>query len=449
MNNLINYANELTFKDLPGYVIEYIKIHILDTLGAIIAGSSAEVSKKLLNLIIKWGGRKEGTIFVYRLKVPLPNAAWMNSTMSRGFDFESILGDGATHIPACIIPAAFAIAEYSMITRNTPISGKDFIIGIALGLDLGYRLRVAGGEATAMGGGWLAETFSPIAIAAMGAKMLNFDDEKSRNAIGIAYNQCCGTYGATVGNGGGLMAQLSQGLGTKAGIISLILADEGFTASKDDVIEGKWGLYKMYGNGYYNRDILLGNLGKSFDHLRPIIKKYPGCGGLQSVIHTALNLYKEHNLKIHEISRIKIYVNKLNYLQLAHRRSKPSTTSDILWNGRFIVAVALARKQLFVGELDKCCLEDPEILEIYSKIEIEPDESLEIGGVEIEIKTKDGRRYFQKGSPLIPMSLNEVVNKFKRCCLYAAKPYSEREVNALIDAVFSIEKQSDVTIMIP
>jgi 2-methylcitrate dehydratase PrpD len=443
-STLIRYINELKFENLQDRAVGYIKTHVLDTLGAVIAGSSAECSIKLLNLIMRWMGREEGTIFVYGVKAPLLNAAWMNSTMARGFDFESLLGEGATHIPASIIPAAFAIAEYSEISRGRAISGKDFIVGIALGFDINYRLRLAGGAATVMGGGWLAETFSPIAIAAMGAKMLNFDEIKTRNALGIAYNQCCGTYGATVGDGGGLMAQISQGLGTKAGVLSLLLADEGFTASKEDIIEGKWGLYEMYGRGYYDRELLLRNLGKSFDHLKPLTKRYPGCGGLQSAIYIALSLRRKAKFKIDDISRIKLYVSKLNYLQLVRGRSKPATTSDILWNEPYMVAIALVKNRLFVSELSEKSLEDPKILEIYSKVEVEPKESLKVGEVEMEVITKNDKRYFQSGAAP-SMSPREVIKKFKRCCQYGAKPFSKAEVDALIYAINNLEKVRNVT----
>ncbi|MEM0054273.1 MAG: MmgE/PrpD family protein, partial [Nitrososphaeria archaeon] len=274
-DQIIDYVEEIEYHHLSQDIINFLKTHILDTLGATIAGSKADASIKLLQLVCEWGGNPEGTIIVYNKKVPIMNAAWVNSTMSRGYDYESMLPKGATHAPASIIPAALALSEYSKIKKGTPINGKDFLAAIALGLDLNFRLRVAGGSATAMGGGWLAETFAPLAIAALGGKLLRFDRSRIRNAIGIAYNQCFGNYGAVVGEGGAYLAQLSQGLGTKAGVLSVLLADKGFTSSKEDVIDGKWGLYKMYGNGEYDYSLLLGQLGKNFNHLKPIIKRYP------------------------------------------------------------------------------------------------------------------------------------------------------------------------------
>ena len=74
--------------------------------------------KKLTDLLKEWGGKGEATIFVYGYKVPAHHAALINGTMSRGFDFESLVGGGATHVAGSIVPAAFALAEYARVPQN-------------------------------------------------------------------------------------------------------------------------------------------------------------------------------------------------------------------------------------------------------------------------------------------------------------------------------------------
>lgn len=439
---IIDYARKLEMNDLPSEIVQSIKIHTLDTLAAIVAGSSSETSKKLVTLIKKWGGRAEGTIFVYGERTVLPNAAWANSTMARGFDFESLLPAGATHSPASIIPAAFAFAEYSKKFKNKAVSGKEFIVAVVLGLDLNYRFRVAGGEATLMGGGWLAETFSPLAIAALGGRILDFDEEKIRHAMGIAYNQCCGTYGAVLGELGGCLAQLSQGLGTKAGVLSVLLADNGFTASKEDIIDGKWGLYNMYGNGIYDRQALLNGLGKRFDHLNPVIKKYPGCGAIQVPVNTALEILKEHHIKIGNLSKVKIKVSMLNYKQVVHGRSFPSTIPDMLWNLRFAIATAIVRNKFFVDDLTKRTLTDPQILEVFNKIEVMPCDFPE-EDVEMEITLRNGKTYQRKGSTWPQMSKQRIIKKFKDCYAFSARPLPKSS-EVLINIMEKLEKLKDV-----
>jgi len=441
-DKLINYIADLTYEDLPSQAINAVKTHIIDTVGAILAGSMADGAQKVLDLVKAWGGRSEGTVFVFGEKIPSPNAALVNSVMSRGYDFETILSGGATHVSASIIPAAFAIAEYSQVVKHKPITGKDIIVAIALGTDLNWRLRVAGGQSTVMAGGWLAETFSPPAIAAMGGKILGFEKEKLYYAMGIGYNQCCGTYGTTVGENGGLMAQLSQGLGTKAGVLSVLLADAGFTTYKD-MIDGRWGLYTMYGDGLYDTDILTGDLGKRFDSLNPGIKRYPGCGATQPVVYGTLALIQKHPIKAEDIARVRIAVGEASYRLCGENKAIPSNAAEALWNHRYSAAVALIKGKVFVDDFTELAIKDPQVMEFIQKIDVEPEKLL-THGVEVEIKTKDGNSYTMAADDMNPMSADEIVEKFKKCNCFSKKPLPKENVEHFLRIIHKLEEIENI-----
>lgn len=55
----VDYARGSRFKDLPPKVVDYAKILILDTLGVIIAGSSAKGIGTFADLLKDWGGKPE------------------------------------------------------------------------------------------------------------------------------------------------------------------------------------------------------------------------------------------------------------------------------------------------------------------------------------------------------------------------------------------------------
>jgi 2-methylcitrate dehydratase PrpD len=446
-DELVSYTETLRYEDLPLQALEAVKTHVIDTFSAIIAGSAAKGPKNLVKLVKEWGGRAEGTVFVYGDKVPLPNAAWVNSSMSRGFDFESLVGGGATHVPGSIIPAALAISEYSQAFKNKVINGRDLIVAIALGIDLNWRFRVAGiGESTVMGGGWLAEAFSPPAIAALGGKLLGFDKEKVANAMGIGYNQCCGHYGATVGEGGGLMAQVSQGLGAKAGVLSVLLVDRGFTAFKD-VIDGRWGLYTMYTKGEYDPNILVGGLGKQFEQLNPNIKRYPGCGATQAPIYAALELAREHDIRAKDVAKVRVRMAEMPYWLVGENKGKPITTADALWNVRYSTAVALVKGKVFVDDFSEEAIRDPRVLELLQRVEVEPDKSsTNTGSLEVEIKIRDGKSYLKNGQIVPPpMSRAEIIEKLKSCNRFSVKPLTDRGVESFIQMVDELEELDNVT----
>lgn len=441
-NKLIHYAQTLTYDDLPSQAVKDVKTHILDTIGAILAGSMAEVSRNLVSLVKEWGGTPEGTIFSYGHKVPLHDAAWVNSVMSRGFDFETLLSGGATHVSASIIPAAFAICEYYQHIRNKPIRGQNLITAIALGNDLNWRFRVAGRQSTVMSGGWLAETFAPPAIAALGGNLLGFAPDKIAHAVGIAYGQCCGNYGSTVGEGGGFMAQLSQGLGTKAGVLSVLLADKGFTAFKD-MIDGPWGIYAMYGNGDYDSDILVGDLGTHFESLTPGIKRYPSCGATQFPVYGALELATQYQIKAEDVTKVHLRVGESSYRLCGENKYNPFNSADALWNYRYSIAVALIKGKVFVDDFTEEAIQDPNILDFITKIDVDPDLGLK-RGIEIEITLQNGRTYKNSINEMEPLTDAEIIEKFKNCNRFSVKPLPDEDVETFIQMISHLEEIDDV-----
>ncbi len=56
---LVKYIMGVKYEDLNAETVEITKKLFLDTLGTTIAGSSAEKSKTLVDLVKGWGGRKK------------------------------------------------------------------------------------------------------------------------------------------------------------------------------------------------------------------------------------------------------------------------------------------------------------------------------------------------------------------------------------------------------
>ena len=451
MEVILDYIHQIEYSSIPSYVSEYVKVHVLDTLGALFAGSRAKVSQRLLSLIKGWQCRKEATVLLYGHKTLLPWASWLNSTMVRGFDYEPILMGGATHVPGSIIPAALNLAEYAESRLGKRISGKELIVSIVIGLDLNWRLRAAGRgkKTTGMGSGWLAETFSPIAIAALGGKLLEFTKEQINYAMAIGFCQSCGHYGATVGPNGGLMAQLSQGLGTKNGILAVLLAAKGFKAFKD-IIGGKWGLYILFGDGKYDTNILLGNLGTKFDHLRPYVKKYPGCGALQAPVEATLRIVNKEDLNPEDVAEIKVKIDPLSYELVAEGKGNTlPEEGDALWDCFYAVALAVKKKRVSIEDFTEEGIKGSGILDLLPKIKIIRDKRKKVRmGAEVEIKTKRGYVYCEKIENLDSLEEQTLIEKFKNCCNVSPKRFSKSQIELIIKQVKELENLDSVTKLI-
>jgi 2-methylcitrate dehydratase PrpD len=455
VNELVSYSVRLKYDALPEEEIESVKKRVLDTLGAAIAGSSTDECKKLCKLIRTWGGREESHLIIYGDRVPAPMAALCNCTMARVRELDDVHEIAGTHVGASIIPSALAIAGYIQVSKNRPVDGKTFILSVILGSDLICRLRMAGRE-EGPEMGWVGETYAPIAVPAMGAKMLGFSETKTMNAMGIGYAQCSGNAQANVD--GAFTVSLQQGLGAKAGVLALLLADEGLTGAKD-FLEGKYGLYPLYLRGNFNHEILTNELGKRFEIANTTTKFYPCCQGNHAAIFGALKLTEEYGIKSKEIDEVRIHTNTFfaNILGTPEK-VRPMNVHDAQFSYFFTVALALVKGGVTLGDFTEEGIKDTEVLKVGERVRVFADPGKDrikalIPPIDVEIIMKDKSRYRRtvecvKGHPNNPATLDDYIKKFDDCVRYSAKPLAKRQISEVKQMIEQLDKLDDVTLII-
>ena len=132
--NIIN----TTYENLTPTGIEMTKLDVLDTLGTLLGGSTADAGAEVVELAKNWGRKEESTIMAYGGKVPAPMAAFCNATMAHALDLDDTHSELPIHVGPIVISAALATAE---MVGN--VSGKELITAIALGADVQGRLARA------------------------------------------------------------------------------------------------------------------------------------------------------------------------------------------------------------------------------------------------------------------------------------------------------------------
>jgi 2-methylcitrate dehydratase PrpD len=304
--------------------------------------------------------------------------------------------------------------------------------------------------------GWVGETYAPIAVAAMGAKMLGFSETETLNAMGIGYAQCSGNAQANVD--GAFTVSLQQGLGAKAGVLSLQLADEGFTGAKD-LLEGKYGLYPLYLRGTFDRTALTNQLGKRFEITNITTKFYPCCQGNHAAIYGALQLSAEHGIKAKEIVEVRIHTNTFfaNILGTAEK-VRPKNVHDAQFSYFFTVALALVKGRGTLSDFTEKGIMDAEVLKVCEKVRVYADPEKDrikalLPPVDIEIIMKDKSRYkrtveYVKGHPNNPATLDDYIKKFDDCVRYSAKPLDPRAISEVKQMIEELDKLDDVTLIV-
>ncbi len=267
MQKFVTHFRAARYEGLSPEVIATVKITILDTMAAALAGSASEAGRGIARVARRHGGGPPGsTLVLHGGKIAPPMAALGNGVMARCLELDGTHEGGGGHVGVCIVPAALALAE----SAETPVSGQRLVLGIALGVDMLCRLRMGAGKSKAIG--WMAETIAPMSVAAMGSMLLGLSDETMLDAIGVAYASCSGNVQPTVEGAWSLW--VPAGMAAANGLLAIDMAREGFRGPRHPLC-GEFGLYRLYFRGDYDEAALLGQLGERNEITGVSLKPYP------------------------------------------------------------------------------------------------------------------------------------------------------------------------------
>lgn len=439
------------FEDFDSQTIEYAKIRIMDTVGAIIGGVNSSGADMILELVKQWGGREESTILPVGEKVPATNAVLAMGIMARSNDFEPGGGpliDGKKspgHYSATTVPTALSVSE------KLGLDGKTLITSLILGDDLASRIGVAGAgpiEAT----GWdPAGTCSRFGASAIAGKLIGLDETQMLNALGIVFTQMAGTMQPVFEYTHSF--KLSQGVAGWNGILSAELAKKGFTGPRDPLM-GEFGYFRQYCKDV-DRNILTKDLGKRY-YSDEEFKLYPCCRGNAGSVESAKKLVKENDLYMDNIAEINIDVApgmKDSFLNQPFRTDACPQATGIL-NIKYNVANVLLRKDAKLEHYTDEAICDPEILKVIQKIRINP--ILKQGGrlsSLIRVKMNNGREFSEftdipRGDFYeSPLTKDEIRSKFRASAGFT-NIIKIKKVEKALNLIENLEELDNVRVLV-
>jgi 2-methylcitrate dehydratase PrpD len=451
-NQLVNteeqiakYIANLAYEDLPIDVVDSTKKFIVDTLGVAIAGSNYSICDRIADQARSWGGKEESTVLVYGDRVPCHHAAMANATMARALDFGGVYEKTATHPNETVIPVALALAE------REKASGEDVIIAVTLGIDLTCRLKGAVKKTR----GFVGE--SVFGGSAVTARILKLDEGETLNALGIAYCLLAGTYQMVLENVSYL--HLCHGMRSATGILSGFFAQQGVTGPRD-FLEGDYGLY----NTYENREDcdpseLIRDLGERFESVNVSIKPYPTCKFTHAAIYCTLELMSEQKVRPGDVDEITVGLNHLAY-QLTgapkDEKRRPQQPIEAQFSIPYLVGTAVINRDVLIEHVTEShWLNKPDILKMAERVKCHIDNEVEREycdtgsmGAKVTIRTREGNTFEKRidaviGHPDNPLSFDQVVEKFRKCVLHAARPLPQTNIEEAIDMLSNLEQVRD------
>ncbi|MFC1532677.1 MmgE/PrpD family protein [Thermodesulfobacteriota bacterium] len=446
MTTLVKNVSTVTFDDLTPEAVEAAKKSILDTVGVTIAGSSVEGCQILAEHVKELGGPPESSIAVFGGKAPAYLAAQVNGAMARALEIDDVSDEFVIHPSVSIVPACLAAAE-----RTEGVNGKELITAMALGQDIMFRMAAATKLSAIISGRY--NFFRVFASTGAVGKLMRLSEDQLRNAEGIAFSQMSGD--GQSARDGVMSHYIQSGTVAKSALEAVLMARKGIIGAKN-ILEGPSGYFVAI-EPDPNLDALTFELGETFRGAETCIKPYTSCRQTHEAIDLVIAIRKETGITLNQIAEITVHVNDQCYNLVCNpleQKRRPQSMVDAQFSLPYTVAAAFAKGDIFIDEVSEQTIKDPDILSLLQRITPLVDErcqtELVLGSVTMEVITRDGRTIFKetripRGNYQNPLSMNDLVYKFKKCASHAARKFPDDQLDKILEFLCDLENVKDVT----
>lgn len=213
----------------PDPVRDAVRLHLVDTVGAWIAGGWIAEGRALLRFAPKWNPDEEGML----------SRVALGCALARSSEIDDIHLSSGTTPGAIVVPAALSIGA---ALRS---EGSAVAEAIAAGYDLMTRLGAAlDGPAILYRGIWPTYFAAPFGTAAIAARLLGLDERQAAHALAIALAHASPSVGRQSGTS--MSRWLAIGDAAREGVAAALAAQAGFTGDLH-LFEGEFfsGAYRL------------------------------------------------------------------------------------------------------------------------------------------------------------------------------------------------------------
>ena len=223
LDHLSRFAANVHYDKLPPSTIEAAKLVLLDTLGAMLAGSQEPENVKLARFAAHRGPSSSATLIGHGTKADAFWAALVNATAGVALEVDEGSRLGGGHPSIHTLPGALAVAE----ARD--LDGRRLLEALIAGYEVGSRI---GGATTARANVHSHGTWGTISTAVAVARLSDVSPQTMREVINLSASMAPANswtpalVGATIRN-------LYPGRSAFQGILAVDLQRCGFTGLTD------------------------------------------------------------------------------------------------------------------------------------------------------------------------------------------------------------------------
>ena len=447
---LTNFISSLTFDDFDEVTLKEAKVHLLDTIGACLAGARQPESE--MTAAAMFDVMSEGTIPVpgRTQKTDILTAALLTGTAAHGLELDDGFRPAGAHPGVVAVPTVLA-AGY-----KDGVDGKTFMKALIAGYEVLGRIGAVMHTRQSDRGYHTTGICGVFSAAATLGVLRDFSAEMLEHAFGIAASTASGINSHHLG---GDVKRAHPGFAARGGMTAALMAEQGYLGARD-ILEGRVGFYNTFagdddvnGSGkidYASVDILTagGQINSPFVIADCYIKPHACCRHHHPILDCVIDIMKSENLKADDVKTVDVRTIRVaaDLTSVGWEDMTPAQMSV-----PFTVATALRHRSVMLKHFEKSYREDKTINDEIAKIKITVDPELdklyqEARPSEVNIITTDGRTFNRRvleplGSVKNQLSSEALMEKY----LSLAVPIvGDSRAQEIAENVTNIESLDDV-----
>ena len=407
-------------EDIPVGVRESAKLHLLDGLATMLAGSKEKSAQLLCRHYSVLNRKPQASVLGTKIRLAAEHAALINGVSGHVLDYDDAqmttlaarpMGQ-QTHPTSPVLAAVLALAE------SESAAGSALLRSYIVGVEVACRLGDAIDASHYLDGFHPTGTLGAFGAAAACAHLLKLKPVAIRHALGIA-----GTLSSGLRANRGTMAKgLNAGRAAENGVFAARLASNGFTAS-ENIFDDPMGFFSAACRNKVDGKLL--RFGKPFFFAKPGIgiKLYPCAGVLHPALDLLLRLRQRYALVPERIKSIIVTLDTNAALPLVYARPKDELQAK--FSLQFAAAVTIADGAAGLQQFSAERVRDAKVHKLMKRVvlirRLASRKRRPIGiDSQVEIVTDQGVIYsardrIARGHPARPASRAEIEEKLRQC----------------------------------
>jgi 2-methylcitrate dehydratase PrpD len=446
LDRLAAFVAATRFDALPAPTVAAAKLVLLDTLGAIVAGSAEPENVELARLAATRTARGTATLIGQRAKADPFWAALTNAAAGVALEVDEGNRLGGGHPAIHVVPGALAVAE------ERRFGGRRLLEGLVAGYEVGSRI---GGATTVRANVHSHGTWGTISTAVAVARLGEAPAERVRAIINLAASMSpANTWtpaleGATIRN-------LYPGRSAFQGMLAVDLQRCGFTGL-DDAPADVYGT--LLADAFDEPAAVAGldalpRAGAERERYRieqNYFKLHACCRFNHFALDAVMELRRVHRLEASAVGKVEIVT-----IPFAVRMSEPAPATSLAarFSIPWAVAASIVLGRTDPSAFDETALSDSRVRDLARRVVVATDPAMsprraDAPTARVRIVLRDGRTLEEsttvvRGDALSPVPPEEITAKF----LALTSPVlGDAHARKVVDAVAEIDTLEDIRVL--